>query len=81
MTAADVERLLVEREDSGFTDLANSFSTLVTPDVLNQLEESSDFFQLKVIVRVDTVRITHFSMLERSPRGDVTPILRSLGTT
>jgi general secretion pathway protein K len=81
MTAADVERLLVEREESGFTDLANSFSTLVTPDVLNQLEESSDFFQLKVIVRVDTVRITHFSMLERSPRGDVTPILRSLGTT
>ena len=81
MTAADVERLLLEREESGFADLANSFSTLVTPDVLNQLEESSDFFQLKVIVRVDTVRITHFSMLERSPRGDVTPILRSLGTT
>jgi general secretion pathway protein K len=81
MTAADVERLVLEREESGFADLANSFSTLVTPDVLNQLEESSDFFQLKVIVRVDTVRITHFSMLERSPRGDVTPILRSLGTT
>jgi len=81
MTAADVERLLQERAESGFADLANSFSTLVTPDVLNQLEETSDFFQLKVIVRVDTVRITHFSLLERSPRGDVTPILRSLGTT
>ena len=81
MTAADVERLLQERAESGFADLANSFSTLVTPDVLNQLEETSDFFQLKVIVRVDTVRITHSSLLERSPRGDVTPILRSLGTT
>ena len=81
MSAADVERLISERQESGFADLANSFSSLVTPDVLNQLEESSDFFQLKVIVRVDTVRITYFSLLERGPRGDVTPILRSLGTT
>jgi len=81
ISAADVERLLSERQESGFADLAASFSTLVEPDVLNQLEESSDFFQLKVIVRVDTVRITQFSLLERSPRGDVTPILRSLGTT
>jgi len=80
MSAADVEGLLAEREESGFVDIANSFSTLVTPDVLNQLAETSDYFQLKVIVRVDTVRITYFSLLERGPRGDVTPILRSLGT-
>lgn len=81
MSAADVERLMSEREESGFSDLGNSFSSLVTPEVLNQLEESSDYFQLKVIVRVDTVRITYFSLLERGPQGDVTPILRSLGTT
>jgi general secretion pathway protein K len=81
LTAADVERLLSERADAGFVDLAGSFSSLVTPEVLNQLEEASSFFQLKVIVRIDTVRITFFSILERGPRGDVTPILRSLGTT
>jgi hypothetical protein len=46
-----------------------------------QLEESSSFFQLKLVVRIDTVRITYYSILERGPRGDVTPILRSLGTT
>ena len=81
LTAADVERLLSERADAGFVDLAGSFSSLVTPEVLNQLEEATSFFQLKVIVRIDTVRITFFSILERGPRGDVTPILRSLGTT
>jgi len=81
MTIADVEGLLAEREEQGFADLGNSFSSLVTPDVLNQLEETSDFFQLKVIVRVDTVRITLFSLLERGPQGDTSPILRSLGTT
>jgi hypothetical protein len=32
------------------------------------------------VVRIDTVRITLVSLLQRGPRGDVTPILRSLGT-
>jgi general secretion pathway protein K len=81
LTVADVERLIGERGESGFSDIGNTFSSLVTPDVLNQLGETSDFFRLKVIVQVDTVRITYFSLLERSPQGDVTPILRSLGTT
>ena len=72
--------LLAEREDSGFADLSQSFSTLVQPDVLNQLEETSTFFQLKVVVRIDTVRITYYSILEREP-SRVTPILRTLGTT
>ncbi len=81
ITTADVERLLSERQESGFADIANTFSSLVTPDVLNQLEETSDFFRLKVIVQIDTVRITYYSLLERGPRGDVTPILRSIGTT
>ena len=81
MSAADVERLLSEREEAGFADIGNSFSSLVTPDVLNQLEQTSDFFQLKVIVRVDTVRITYYTILERGPQGDTSPILRSLGTT
>ena len=81
ISAADVERLMSEREESGFADLGNSFSSLVIPDVLNQLEDTSNYFQLKVIVRIDTVRITYFSLLERGPRGGVTPILRSLGTT
>ena len=61
--------------------MVNTFSSLVAPDLLNQLEETTNFFQLKVIVRIDNVRITYFSLLERGPRGDVTPILRSLGAT
>ena len=81
ITMADVEGLLGQREDGGFTDIGRSFSGIVDPAVLNQLEESTSFFQLKVVVRIDTVRITYFSILERGPRGDVTPILRSLGTT
>lgn len=81
ISAADVERLLAERGETGFTDINGTFSSLVAPDVLQQIVDSTNFFQLKVVVRIDTVRITYYSVLERGPRGDVTPILRSLGTT
>ena len=78
ISLAEVEGLLAERAETGFADLGRSFAQW--PDVINQLEESSEFFQLKVVVRIDTVRITYFSILERDP-SRVTPILRTLGTT
>jgi general secretion pathway protein K len=81
MTLSDVEGLIQEREAGGFTEIETSFASLVTPDVLNRLEESSQFFRLKVIVRIDTVRVTLYSVLQRGPNGTVTPVLRSLGTS
>jgi general secretion pathway protein K len=82
MTTSDVEGLVQERAGSGFSEIETSFASLVTPEVLNTLEESTRFFRLKVVVRVDTVRVTMFSVLQRAPQtGTVTPILRSFGTT
>lgn len=80
ISVTDVERLLSERGQAGFDDVQTAFSSLVTPDVLNTLILSTEYFQLKVIVRIDTVRITLFSTLQRGPQGDVAAILRSLGT-
>lgn len=80
LTLADVESLLAEREGGGFADIENSFSSLVSADVVNQIEESTQYFQLKVVVRINTVRMTLYTVLQRGPRGDVTPILRSFGT-
>ena len=81
LSLGDIEGLLAQRQDTGFSDVNTTFSTLVTPDVLNQLAETSDYFRLRVVVRVDTVRVTLYSLIERSQQGDTTPILRSLGTT
>ena len=81
MTTSDVEGLIQEREGAGFNDIETSFASLVTPDVLNRLESSTQFFRLKVIVRIDTVRITLYSVMQRSQNGTVTPILRSFGTS
>ena len=77
---ADIESLISERELTGFADYQNTFSSLVSGDMLDTLDESTSFFQLQVVVRIDTVRITLYSILQRSQQGDVTPILRSLGT-
>lgn len=81
ISIADVDRLIAEREDGGFADIQNSFSAIVKPDVLNSLDETSGYFQLMVVARIDTVRITYYSLLWRDANGNVAPILRSLGTT
>ena len=80
MSASDVESLIAERQNGGFADIPTAFSSLVTPDVLNNLDEASNFFQLRVVVQIDNMRITLYSLLMRGPRGDVTSILRSFGT-
>lgn len=81
MSTDDVAGLITERESAGFGDIQTAFQSLVTPDVLNTLEEKTSYFQLKVVVRIDTVRVTMYSVLQRGPQGTVTPILRSFGTT
>ncbi|MGI9202556.1 MAG: type II secretion system minor pseudopilin GspK, partial [Woeseiaceae bacterium] len=82
MTTADVEGLLAERESAGFADIESSFAPLVTPDVINNiLDDETQHFQLKVVVQIDTVRVTMNTLLLRGQQGNVTPILRSLGTT
>ncbi len=81
LSASDVEGLIEERAEDGFADVENTFSTLVEPEMLPLLDERSDYFQLKVVVQIATVRVTYFSVYLRGPRGDVVPILRSFGTT
>ncbi len=76
-----VEELLSQREEAGFADYAQTFSTLVSEDMIQQITETSSYFQLKAVVQIDTVRVTYYSVLLRAPNGGpVTTILRSLGT-
>ncbi|MDG2107833.1 MAG: general secretion pathway protein GspK, partial [Woeseiaceae bacterium] len=82
MDESTIEGLLSLREEVGFTDIESTFSTLVDNKVIfSLLAESSEYFQLKAIVQIDTVVVTYFSVLLRTPNGGpVTTILRSLGT-
>lgn len=82
MDDSAVESLLSQREESGFQDIKATFGSFVTNQkILEQLEGSSEFFQLKAVVQIDTVRLTYYSILLRAPNGGpVTTIVRSLGT-
>ena len=81
ISASVAEALVAEREEAGFASVENSFAAYLGPDVARELQETSSFFQLKVIVQIATVRITYYSVLLRDPqRGTVVPILRSFGT-
>ncbi len=75
------EGLVQQREGGGFVDYATVFATVADQDMIPWLAESSDYFQLKAVVQIDTVRVSLFTVLYRDPdRGDVAPILRKLGT-
>ena len=81
LSLSDVESLITDRADGGFADVESTFSALVSPEVLPLLEETTSYFQLKVVVQIATVRITYFSTLQRGAQGGVVPILRSFGTS
>lgn len=83
LTPADVAGLLEAREESGFVDFENQLAAVLSPEVINRyLSERSNFFQLKVIVQIATVRLTYYSMLFREDgSGATVPILRSFGTS
>lgn len=80
LTAGDVQSLLSERAKGGFADVQTAFSSVVGPDVVNSLSGSTNYFQLQVVVEIGNVRLTLYSLLQRTPQGSVTPILRSFGT-
>ena len=76
------EGLLQAREGGGFADVSGTFAPLVAPDLAQQgFSETSEFFQLKAVVQIDTVRVSLFSMIHReAASGEVATVLRSLGT-
>jgi general secretion pathway protein K len=81
ITLGDAEGLISARQDGGFIDYSDIFAPLIDPDLVPWIAETSNYFQLNAVVQIDTVRVSLFTVLHRNGQtGDVTPILRSLGT-
>lgn len=78
LTEADVSSLVEERGDTGFPDVQSAFGALLAPGAELPVD-ASRFFLLRVVVRLGTVRVTLYSVLQRDG-SQVTPILRSFGT-
>jgi general secretion pathway protein K len=82
ITLGDAEGLVQLREGGGFVGFNDVFAPFIDEDLktTNPISETSSYFQLKAVVQIDTVRVSLFTTLWRTPRGDVVPILRKLGT-
>ncbi len=82
LDATTVESWISMREEGGFPrELDQTFSTLINEEMLAKISDTSSYFQLKAVVQIDTVRVTYYSVIFRSPLGGpVNTILRSLGT-
>ena len=81
LTEADAEAIIGMREGGGIPDISDSLSAIVDPELLQGgISDTTSFFQLKAIVQIDTVRLSLFTVMYRDSQGNVTPVLRSLGT-
>ena len=79
LSAGDVEQVIEERTEIGIEDLQVTFAGLLEDDVIATLGTTSDFFELRTIVRIGTIRFTMYSLLYRTDQGQVAVVQRSYG--
>jgi len=80
VTQNDIQRLINERNPNGFTDIFTSFKPLLLPENLSNISDKSNYFQLKLLVTIDSITITMFTTIKREANGDTSIINRSFGT-
>ena len=80
VTQNDIQRLINERNPNGFTDIFTSFKPLLLPENLSNISDKSNYFQLKLLVNIDSITITMFTTIKREANGDTSVINRSFGT-
>ena len=81
LTEADAEAIMGMREGGGILDVTDALGAIVDPELLQGgISDTTSFFQLKAVVQIDTVRVSLFTVMYRDAQGNVTPVLRSLGT-
>jgi len=80
VTQNDIQRLINERNPSGYADIVTSFKPLLLPENLSNISNKSNYFQLKLLVNIDSITITMFTTIKREANGNTSVINRSFGT-
>ena len=81
LDATVAESLIEQRENAPFeqADYRQLFDAHIDPRLAQEISVGSNYYQLKAVVQIDTVRVTYFSVLYRGNAG-VTVLQRSQGT-
>ncbi len=73
------ESIVEERGDAEFVDIDETFSGLVEPDMLAEIDGVSDHFLLTATVTLGSNQLTMRSVLQRDRSGITRAVFRSLG--
>ncbi|MEM7610110.1 MAG: type II secretion system minor pseudopilin GspK [Pseudomonadota bacterium] len=79
ISAQDVEFIIEDRLESGIEDLDQVFGGFMDADAIGALTTATEFFGLRTVVRIGTVRFTMYSLIYRSTDGQTAVLLRSFG--
>ena len=79
LAAGDVQGLLEQRAENGFESLDVALAGVVPEETIATLGTQSQYFMVRSIVRIGTVRFTMYSLVFRSEQGDSAVLMRSFG--
>lgn len=80
ISAADIQPIIEEREEFGIEDPQVSFGGLFSAESVAALGLSTNYFELRSVVRIGTVRFTMYSLVFRSDQGEIAVVMRSYGS-
>ncbi|MEO0576926.1 MAG: type II secretion system minor pseudopilin GspK [Pseudomonadota bacterium] len=80
LDASRLDSLIQQRLENGFEDLEQAFVGILPAETVQTLTKETQYFQIRSIVRIGTLRFTMYSLLYRDAQGGTAVLLRSLGT-
>lgn len=80
VSAADVQPILEERQEFGIDDPQVTFGGLFSAESVAALGLTTNYFELRSVVRIGTVRFTMYSLIFRSDQGEIAVVMRSFGS-
>lgn len=80
VSGGDIERVIEERQEFGIEDLQVTFGGLLTPEAITSLGLATNYFELRSVVRIGSVRFTMYSLIFRNEQGDLAVVMRSFGS-
>lgn len=80
IAASDIQPIVEERQEFGIEDPQVTFGGLFTAESVAALGLATNYFELRSVVRIGTVRFTMYSLLFRSDQGDIAVVMRSFGS-
>lgn len=80
ISESQIKRLIEERRGTGYDDITVTFKPILDSNNLLNVTNKTNYFQLKLQVKIDNISILMYSMIKREPQNSASTVYRSFGT-